>query len=104
MDDYIPTMTSKQIIFSHAKQSWISLIEKGYAKLEGSYANMLHRQSIYEVIYELCHLCPVDLQIPPEIINDEKSRKHREAFWLQILRIFDSNSNILISCFNDGKK
>lgn len=51
VDNYIPTMTSKEIIFSSAENSWVSLIEKGYAKVEGSYANMLNRQSIYEVIY-----------------------------------------------------
>lgn len=62
IDNKIPCNNENLPMFCHAKgirTNWISLIEKAYAKIKGSYYNLYTVNSIQQYIYELNRKLPI---------------------------------------------
>lgn len=66
VDNKIPCNNNNEPIFSfdkNKKYSWISLIEKAFAKVKGCYKNIYNTNSYEQHIYEMNRKLPLILKL-----------------------------------------
>lgn len=87
IDNKIPCNSENEPLFSRSKvknQSWVSLIEKAYAKLKGNYRKMFNVNSQTQYIHELNRKLPIIFEIPKAFASAEQ----KNHIWQRLIALW----------------